>query len=165
VVSTGACHRTHRYDLDAHQSLVQLLKSTPRVEVPLGEQHDGLGTAVPSDGNLPLDAGDAHPIGRHSDEDEVDIRREHLRQTHRIAPGDLRPARRDCAHEREPGCAVAAAEAAGTLDADRLANYRKLRRELDFQARRDDPVAAQEARARWKQVAKASRQLYKERGH
>jgi ribosome biogenesis GTPase len=72
---------------------------------------------------------------------------------------------RDCAHEREPGCAVAAAEAAGTLDADRLANYRKLRRELDFQARRDDPVAAQEARARWKQVAKASRQLYKERGH
>lgn len=72
---------------------------------------------------------------------------------------------RDCAHDQEPGCAVVAAQEAGTLDADRLANYRKLRRELDFQLRRDDPVAAKEARAVWKQRAKASRQLFKERGH
>ncbi len=72
---------------------------------------------------------------------------------------------RDCAHDSEPGCAVVAAQESGTLDADRLANYRKLRRELDFQLRRDDPVAAQEARAVWKQRAKASRQLFKERGH
>lgn len=72
---------------------------------------------------------------------------------------------RDCAHDHEPGCAVVAAQEAGTLDADRLANYRKLRRELDFQLRRDDPVAAKEARAVWKQRAKASRQLFKERGH
>lgn len=72
---------------------------------------------------------------------------------------------RDCAHDHEPGCAVVAAQEAGTLDSDRLANYRKLRRELDFQLRRDDPVAAKEARAVWKQRAKASRQLFKERGH
>ena len=72
---------------------------------------------------------------------------------------------RDCAHDHEPGCAVVAAQEAGTLDADRLANYRKLRRELDFQLRRDDPVAAQAARAVWKQRAKASRQLFSERGH
>ena len=72
---------------------------------------------------------------------------------------------RDCAHDHEPGCAVVAAQEAGTLDADRLANYRKLRRELDFQMRRDDPVAAKEARAVGKQRAKASRQLFKERGH
>lgn len=71
---------------------------------------------------------------------------------------------RDCAHDLEPGCAVVAAQEAGILDADRLANYRKLRRELDFQLRRDDPVAAKEARAVWKQRAKASRQLFKERG-
>lgn len=58
-----------------------------------------------------------------------------------------------------------AAQEAGSLNADRLANYRKLRRELDFQLRRDDPVAAKEARAVWKQRAKASRQLFKERGH
>ena len=72
---------------------------------------------------------------------------------------------RDCAHDLEPGCAVVAAQEAGILDADRLANYRKLRRELDFQLRRDDPVAAKEARAVWKQRAKASRALFKERGH
>lgn len=72
---------------------------------------------------------------------------------------------RDCAHDHEPGCAVVAAQEDGTLDAARLANYRKLRRELDFQLRRDDPVAAKEARAVWKQRAKASRQLFKERGH
>jgi ribosome biogenesis GTPase len=37
---------------------------------------------------------------------------------------------RDCSHEREPGCAVQAALAAGQLDPGRLANYRKLRAEL-----------------------------------
>lgn len=33
---------------------------------------------------------------------------------------------RDCTHEHEPGCAVRAAVAAGTLDPDRLARWRKL---------------------------------------
>ena len=37
---------------------------------------------------------------------------------------------RDCAHEREPGCAVRAAIEAGTLDAERYANYLKLRDEV-----------------------------------
>jgi ribosome biogenesis GTPase len=72
---------------------------------------------------------------------------------------------RDCAHDLEPGCAVVAAATTGTLDANRLANYRKLRRELDFQVRRDDPTAAREARAVWKQRAKDARRLFKERGH
>jgi ribosome biogenesis GTPase len=72
---------------------------------------------------------------------------------------------RDCAHEHEPGCAVVSAEEAGTIDADRLANYRKLRRGLDFPLRPDDPLAAREARAVWKQRAKATRQLLRERGH
>ncbi len=36
---------------------------------------------------------------------------------------------RDCAHETEPGCAVQAAIAEGTLDAGRLARYAKLSRE------------------------------------
>jgi ribosome biogenesis GTPase len=35
----------------------------------------------------------------------------------------------DCRHETEPGCAVAAAIAAGTLDPARLDRFRKLRRE------------------------------------
>ena len=37
---------------------------------------------------------------------------------------------RDCGHDREPGCAVRAAIEAGTLDADRYANYLKLRDEV-----------------------------------
>ena len=36
---------------------------------------------------------------------------------------------RDCAHEAEPGCAVQAAIAAGTIDAERLRRWRKLDRE------------------------------------
>ena len=37
---------------------------------------------------------------------------------------------RDCAHGREPGCAVRAAIDAGTLDAERYANFLKLRDEV-----------------------------------
>ena len=36
---------------------------------------------------------------------------------------------RDCAHEREPGCAVQAAVAAGAIDPDRLARFKKLKSE------------------------------------
>lgn len=36
---------------------------------------------------------------------------------------------RDCGHESEPGCAVQAALSAGDIDADRLARYKKLKRE------------------------------------
>jgi ribosome biogenesis GTPase len=38
---------------------------------------------------------------------------------------------RDCRHDREPGCAVAAAVADGTLDAARAARYRAMQEELD----------------------------------
>ena len=39
---------------------------------------------------------------------------------------------RNCTHEHEPGCAVQAAIAAGEMDADRLARWRKLEREDKF---------------------------------
>lgn len=42
---------------------------------------------------------------------------------------------RDCTHEREPGCAVQAAIADGTLDPQRLVSYRKLQRENAFLAK------------------------------
>lgn len=71
----------------------------------------------------------------------------------------------DCQHEHEPDCAVLAAEGEGRLDGARLVNYRKLRRELDFVLRRDDPLAAREHRRVWKERSKASRRLQKERGH
>ena len=47
----------------------------------------------------------------------------------------------------------------------RLANYRKLRRELEFELRRDDPTAARENRQIWKDRSKSARRLRQERGH
>jgi len=48
---------------------------------------------------------------------------------------------RDCRHESEPECAVLAAAAAGMLDADRLASYRKLLAEAAYLERKHDPEA------------------------
>jgi ribosome biogenesis GTPase len=59
---------------------------------------------------------------------------------------------------------VLAAEREGKLDGRRLANYRKLRRELDFELRRDDPAAARENRRIWKERSKAARRLFRDRG-
>jgi ribosome biogenesis GTPase len=69
----------------------------------------------------------------------------------------------DCRHEQEPGCAVTAAVETGQLDVHRVANYHKLRRESEYQARRDDPVARAEAERIWKIRAKAARQLTRDR--
>lgn len=71
---------------------------------------------------------------------------------------------RDCTHAHEPGCAVLAAVESGQLSQERLDSYRKIARELHYQLRRDDPVAAAANRALWKSRAKATRQLYKDRG-
>lgn len=46
---------------------------------------------------------------------------------------------RNCAHEHEPGCAVTAAIEAGTLDALRFENWRKLATEIAASERRSDP--------------------------
>jgi ribosome biogenesis GTPase len=64
----------------------------------------------------------------------------------------------DCAHEVEPGCAVLGATAAGTLDAARLENYRKLARETAFERRRTDPLARREVARTWKIRNKEYRQ-------
>lgn len=70
---------------------------------------------------------------------------------------------RDCAHESEPGCAVLEAVEGEQLSAERLASFRKIAREMDYQLRRDDPAAMAENRALWKSRAKAVRQMYKQR--
>jgi ribosome biogenesis GTPase len=64
---------------------------------------------------------------------------------------------RDCRHEGEPGCAVTEAAAAGTLDAARLASYRKLQRELEHHTRRVDAQARLEQRRKWKAIHKQAR--------
>ena len=52
----------------------------------------------------------------------------------------------DCAHSREPGCAVRAALANGTLYYERFQSWRKLQRELERLARKQDARARSEAR-------------------
>ena len=64
---------------------------------------------------------------------------------------------RDCTHSGEPGCAV---EASG-LDPDRLGNYRKLQRELDYLERKTDKRLMSETKARWKVIHKAMRNYQK----
>ena len=64
---------------------------------------------------------------------------------------------RDCTHSGEPGCAV---EASG-LDPDRLGNYRKMQRELDYLERKTDKRLMSETRARWKLIHKAMRNYQK----
>jgi ribosome biogenesis GTPase len=63
----------------------------------------------------------------------------------------------DCTHAPEPGCAVQAAIADGTLPAHRLASQRKLARESAALAARVDPAARAAHRKRWTAISKSSR--------
>lgn len=72
---------------------------------------------------------------------------------------------RDCRHEQEPGCAVLEAVEQGELSESRLANYRKLQRELAYQERRQDEGARLTEKRKWKSIHQSIKQLQKERGH
>ncbi len=63
----------------------------------------------------------------------------------------------DCRHEREPGCAVAAAVAAGALPPERLASYHKLARELRHLETRVDALARGEEKRRWRSIHRLAR--------
>jgi ribosome biogenesis GTPase len=52
----------------------------------------------------------------------------------------------DCSHRQEPGCALLEALADGRITEERLAAWRKLRRELDRLAARDDRALAEKLR-------------------
>jgi ribosome biogenesis GTPase len=69
----------------------------------------------------------------------------------------------DCAHDREPGCAVREAVDNGRLDADRLENFHRVGREMAFEARKHDKAAAAEHKRRWRQLHQAARAMYRER--
>jgi len=59
---------------------------------------------------------------------------------------------RDCAHNREPGCAVRAAVETGTLAPDRLEHWHRLKRELAYLDRKQDELATAQLRARVKAI-------------
>jgi ribosome biogenesis GTPase / thiamine phosphate phosphatase len=67
----------------------------------------------------------------------------------------------DCAHKTEPGCAVKAALADGSLTAERWESYLKLQRELARLERKLDPKARSEVRKKWVAMAKQHRQRRK----
>jgi ribosome biogenesis GTPase len=62
----------------------------------------------------------------------------------------------DCSHGSEPGCAVRAALTGGTLDLERLESWRKLQRELERLAQKQDGRARSEQR---KERARFARSL------
>ena len=66
---------------------------------------------------------------------------------------------RDCRHEGEPGCAVHAAVEAGLLDADRVANFRKIERDLERQSA--SVLDRAEQARKWKIVHKAMKKMPK----
>jgi ribosome biogenesis GTPase len=58
----------------------------------------------------------------------------------------------DCHHETEPGCAVQAAIADGTLPQRRLDSWRKIAREAEWIASRSDARLRRERADRWRQI-------------
>jgi ribosome biogenesis GTPase len=70
----------------------------------------------------------------------------------------------DCAHVTEPGCAVLAAVAEGSLSAERLESWRALRRELAYVERKHDVAAAAAAKRRAKSLERLGRARLEEKG-
>lgn len=69
----------------------------------------------------------------------------------------------DCTHGPEPDCAVKAAVAAGTLDAERLESYHKLVREVRHRTVWEDKRAASEARKKNAAIHKAMNKFLKKK--
>ncbi|TAL06088.1 MAG: ribosome small subunit-dependent GTPase A [Chloroflexota bacterium] len=61
----------------------------------------------------------------------------------------------DCGHRSEPGCAIRAAVADGSLDADRLDAFERLQREARRSERANDVVARQAERRKWTLISKS----------
>ena len=70
----------------------------------------------------------------------------------------------DCSHESEPGCAVKAALADGTLAQERWDSYLKLEAELAHLERRLDKRAQAEERKRWRALSRFQREASRTKG-
>jgi len=71
----------------------------------------------------------------------------------------------DCRHDQEPECAVRQALEEGTLSPARWESYTKLQREACHYAREADARAQAAEKRKWKAIHKATKRLYRERGH
>lgn len=69
----------------------------------------------------------------------------------------------DCSHTHEPGCRVLEAAAGGDISKSRLENYRKMKRELNYLARRRHKSADRVEKERWKDVALKIKGMKKKR--
>ena len=66
---------------------------------------------------------------------------------------------RDCAHDGEPGCAVAEAVERGELDPERFASFHKLAGEVSSEARRSDPLLRKQQLGQVKSLMKDAREI------
>ncbi|MBG0776403.1 MAG: ribosome small subunit-dependent GTPase A [Desulfovibrionaceae bacterium] len=67
----------------------------------------------------------------------------------------------DCSHRHEPGCAVLRAAATGELLPERLENYRKMQREMEYVQARSEKSADCVEKERWRDVALEIRRMNK----
>ena len=66
----------------------------------------------------------------------------------------------NCQHESEPGCAVKAAIESGNLSPDRLMSYKKLQKELQYQASRENYWELEARRKKWKTISKMIKKMH-----
>lgn len=67
----------------------------------------------------------------------------------------------NCTHGAEPECAIQMAITANTLDVDRFNSFNKLKREEEYQARKEDPAKEADAKKHRKKFAKSIRSKVK----
>lgn len=66
---------------------------------------------------------------------------------------------RDCGHDTDMGCALVEAAREGLISPESLEHWQKLRREVAYQKRREDPTMAANSKARWKSIQKEYKQM------
>ncbi len=72
---------------------------------------------------------------------------------------------RDCNHSNEPGCQVLHGVTIGTVRQDRLDNFQKMKRELEYLSERQQKSADRLEKERWKDVALKIKGIKKKRGN
>lgn len=147
-------------------TLGNALLGTDRLATGLVRAQDGKGrhTTVHREllplpgGGVLIDTPGLRAVGLHDSESglqQVFAEIEELAQQCRFA---------DCGHDNEPGCAVLAAIADGSLPERRLASYRKLQRENEWATARSDARLRAERESQRKAISQSLRATYSFRG-